>query len=612
MSPSSRTSRAIEQLSRSALFAGLSEQDLTAVRPVPEIICLTAGQTLMRQGDMDTDYYVLVKGRLSVVVRDGQGAIIARGRVVPGEGVGEMALMMNEPRSATVNATVDSELVRFTQENFLKLVETHPRTMMAIALLTMRRLKEQYTTRHQDAFRAIAIVPLEPDVDSAGLARELALQLSSFGRSTRVEPGFSGLDFSSAPDIEQGAKLAQLEHENRFTVYSCSGGMDGWSRHCAQTADLVLLCVGAASEPEPGLKIIPPLQGVRPDLLGRLDLIIVHGSEWNRACRTQNWIVRTAPAEFHHIRAGNRKDVSRLARIISGQAVNLVLSGGGAKSFSQIGALQAFAKAGIPIDRAAGSSMGAYVSAIYCYDGDLQALAVRTRDEIRQRRPTRDFTLPLLSLLTGRRLNAVASAICPDWRIEDLPLRYFCVSADLGQAGVVEHFDGSLCEALHASCALPGFAPPLLSKGRLLADGGILNNLPIDLMHRHFSGSIIAVDVAAYGTLQLPSKYELQSPSGFELLWDKINPFGKREPIPNIFDVLFRSATLSSELHGKRWGELAQLTVIPPVKEFKVTDFDRFDDFVEIGYRHTMEKLEAAEKDPVLKCKLWPGQVARE
>src|ERR1700739_399251 len=90
----------IEQLSRSPLFADVAQGELSRVRPAPELVRLPAGQTLIRQGDTDTDYYVLVKGRLSVFVRDGKGAVIARGRVYPGEGVGEMALLMNEPRSA--------------------------------------------------------------------------------------------------------------------------------------------------------------------------------------------------------------------------------------------------------------------------------------------------------------------------------------------------------------------------------------------------------------------------------------------------------------------------------------------------------------------------------
>jgi NTE family protein len=603
----SSVSPAIQQLSRSPLFADVDQQELSRVRPAPELIHLPAGETLMHQGDTDTDYYVLVKGRLSVFVRDNKGAIVARGRVYPGEGIGEMALLMNEPRSATVVARLDCDLVRFSHESYFNLLKIDPSVTLAIARLTMRRLKEQYAPRqHKEAFPSIAIVPLTEGIDAVALARELAIQLGVFGKSTSVDPGFAGLDFSSAPDVHQAEELGNVEKENLYTIYSCRGGMDPWSRYCMQQADLVVVCVAAGSEPEPGLKSVAPLQGLRPDLLGRFDLVMVHGSDWSRSPRTQEWIVRIAPTEYHHVRAANRKDLARLARIIVGRANNLVLSGGGAKSFSQFGVLRAFAEAGIPIDRAAGSSMGAYVSAVCCYDGDLDALATRTRNEVLQRRPAYDFTLPILSLLTGRRLNAVALAICPDWRIEDLPLRYFCLSADLGEAEVVEHFEGYLWEALRASCAFPGFAPPLLARGRLLADGGILNNLPIDVMNKHFSGSIIAVDVASYGTLRLSSKYELQCPTGFELLWDKIKPFGKREPIPSILEVLFRSATLNSELHGRRWREVADFIVVPPVKSYKVTDFNSFDELVETGYRHTMEKLEAAEKDPLLKAKLWP------
>src|SRR5258707_11315524 len=104
----SRISQAVEQLSRSPLFADVSQGELSRVRPAPQLIHLAAGQTLMRQGDTDTNYYVLVKGRLSVFVRDANGAIIAQGHVYPGEGVGEMALLMSEPRSATVVARLDS------------------------------------------------------------------------------------------------------------------------------------------------------------------------------------------------------------------------------------------------------------------------------------------------------------------------------------------------------------------------------------------------------------------------------------------------------------------------------------------------------------------------
>jgi predicted acylesterase/phospholipase RssA len=570
------------------------------------MIRLKAGETLIRQGDTDSDYYVLISGRLAVFVRDGQGAVVARGRVSPGESVGEMALLLDEPRSATVVARLDSELVHFPHKGFLNLVNAHPNAAMAIARLTVRRLQGIYSSRQKkESYPTIAVFSLTPGIDAGAIAHDLAAQLSTFGSSEIVKPGFAGLNFSDAPDFEQAARLTEVEERNLFTIYFATGGDDDWSRHCLQRSDLVLFCAGAGTEPKPGLESVAAFQQVDRNLVGRFDLLMVHAPDWNRQCGTQNWIARIAPVEHHHIRSGNRGDLARLGRIIAGTANNLVLSGGGAKSFAQLGALRAFAAAGIPIDRAGGSSMGAFVSALHCYNGSIDSLIRKTGEELKRHRPARDHTLPMISLLSGKRLLAVSTALCSDWIIEDLPLRFFCLSADLGDASQVEHFDGSVWTALRSSCALPGIAPPLLVGGRVLADGGILNNLPIDVMRRHFSGSTIAVDVAAYSQIRYGQKYEMQCPSGFEILRDKLNPFATKEPVPNILEILFRAATLSSQLHGQQSRETADLLITPPVQQFSVTDFDLFDELVEAGYRHTMSVLEATAKDPELKQKFW-------
>lgn len=601
-------SRAIQFLMRSTLLSEVSEEDLSRVNPPPEIVHLPAGKTLIRQGDTDCDYYVLIAGRLSVIVRDDRGKIVARGRVRPGEGVGEMALLMDEPRSATVIARLDSELVRFPHKGFLDLVNSNPRAAIAIARLTIRRLKELYVSSEQkETYSTIAIFPLTPGIDAAGMAGELAKELSAFGPSESVKPGFAELNFSAAPDFNQAAHLSEVEAQNRFTVYFTSGQADEWSRHCLGRADLVLFCVEAGQQPAAGLESTGPIHQLDRSLVGRFDLVMIHRSGWNRNCGTASWIAKVGPVEHHHIRAGDCVDLARLARIIAGTANNLVLGGGGAKSFSQLGSLRAFAEAGVPIDRVGGSSMGAFVAALQCYGGALESLIQSTREEIFRHRPARDRTLPLISLLSGKRLLAVSTAICRNWIIEDLPLRYFCISSDLGDASQVEHFDGSVGIALRSSCALPGVAPPLLIGGRVLADGGILNNLPIDVMRRNFSGNMIAVDVTANNPLRYGSKYEMQCPSGFEILWDKINPLRRKEPVPNILEILFRAATLGSQLHGRQSRATADLLISPPVRHFKVTDFDRFDELVEVGYRHTMEVLEAAEKDAALRSKLWPG-----
>lgn len=590
MTDSGQRNRAIKQLRKSPLLAGVSEEALLKIEPPPEIIRLRAGETLIRQGDTDSDYYVLIAGRLKVFIRNAHGGIAATGFVRPGEGVGEMALLMNEPRTATVVARLDSELVRFPQKSFLNLVETHPFAAMAIARMTIRRLQDQYKTRQRrERLSTIAIVPLGPGLDCNGLAADLAQQLSVVGRSAAIpENGFWGVGTES----EQGSRFEQIESANEYVVYAAKGLTDGWSRECLLRCDLVLLVVAAGSHPEPGFSSEAVFRGADRELLGRIDLLLVHGTGWERDCSTAEWIRCISPVEHHHVRTTHPEDVSRLARIVLGTANNLVMSGGGAKSFAQLGALRAFAEAGIPIDRAGGSSMGAFMAALHCHGGDFGAIVEQTRGEFLRRRPAKDFTLPLLSFLSGKRLAAVATAVCGTWQIEDMPYRYFCLSADLKAAELVEHFDGSVWTALRSSCALPGVAPPLLRQGQILVDGGVLNNLPVDVMSEHFSGALIAIDVIANSEISFGDKYEAQCPGGFELLMDRLNPFGEKHAHPSIMEVMFRSAVLSSQRQARIWRDRTDLLIQPPVQKFKVTDFDAFDQVVEAGYLHAVQVLE--------------------
>src|SRR5215471_17852225 len=107
---SEATERAIHYLVRSPLLQGVSERVLRLTTPPPEMISLRAGETLIRQGDQNTDYFLLVSGRLRVY-REQDGLMTLIGNVIPGEGVGEMALLSDEPRNTTVMARLDSEVV---------------------------------------------------------------------------------------------------------------------------------------------------------------------------------------------------------------------------------------------------------------------------------------------------------------------------------------------------------------------------------------------------------------------------------------------------------------------------------------------------------------------
>ncbi|MCI0366386.1 MAG: patatin-like phospholipase domain-containing protein [Phycisphaerales bacterium] len=571
--------KAILYLTRSPLLRGVSEEILRSLDPPPEVVFLRAGETLIRQGDESSDYFLLISGRLHVFAESEGGNLKPIVNILPGEGVGEVALLTNEPRSGTVIARLDSEVVRFPQSTFLVLAVNDPLAALSIARTVINRAKRQTEIgRKHAAFPAIAMLSLTPAVDPFPLALNLKRELGAYGRSECVASDFKG-------------DLDKLEEDFNFVIYAAGPRADAWSRKALVRADLVLLVVDVASTAEPGEIEGEMLGRMDRRVLGKLDLVLLHRDAWQRRSGAVRWLRRIHPDEHHHIRAGSAGDLARLARIIVGRANNVVLSGGGARAFAQIGALRALGEFRVPVDRIGGTSMGAAVAALRALDDGFDSAAQMMRRLFLQRRPATDYTLPLVSLLAGKKMLSIGLDVFTDWNIEDLPVRYFCISSDLGSGELIEHFDGPLWMGLRATTALPVVAPPFVKDGRMIVDGGVLNNLPIDVMREHFSGTLIAIDTSKHKPLFVDGRWDLTCPSGFEILKSKLDPFQPPGGLPSILEILRRSATLASERHAARARTQADLLIAPPVEKFSITDFACFDEIVENGYRHTVTLL---------------------
>ena len=152
--------------------------------------------------------------------------------------------------------------------------------------------------------------------------------------------------------------------------------------------------------------------------------------------------------------------------------------------------------------------------------------------------------------------------VCGEVRIEQLALDYFCVSADLLTAEVVVHRRGALADAVMASMSVPGIVPPVRHGGRLLVDGGILDNLPVDVMLDLDVGPVIAVDVMR------------RAPLG---------PGHGAPAIPSIHETLLRAGVLGSSRVSDRNRARAQLVIAPDVRGIGMLEFRRLDAIVEAG-----------------------------
>ena len=207
------------------------------------------------------------------------------------------------------------------------------------------------------------------------------------------------------------------------------------------------------------------------------------------------WLDALAPRALHMVRPGDvRRGVARAARRIAGRSVGIVFSGGGARAFAHIGVLDEFAAAGIEVDRVGGCSMGALIAAMYALGMEPDEIDARCYEEWVRRRPLTDYRVPRHSLIKGARIEAMLRRNLPGL-VEDLERDFFCVSGDLVSGELVVHRQGELCVAVGASMSLPGLVEPLRLDDRLLVDGGVLNNLPVDVMAERSEGPIVAVDV---------------------------------------------------------------------------------------------------------------------
>lgn len=598
---------AFDLLLKTDLLGGVPEDLLRGLDPPPEWVSVPMGETLIEQGQEGEAFFLLVHGRLRVFITDVNGVKKRVGEVLPGEGVGEMSLLTDDPTVASIRAMHDCELVRFSRDSYKQLMEHSPEAALQITRTVIKRLRSGLTEqRDKLPYASIAILPIGADIDISRFVNILSKQLSDFAPVSIFNPDDLGSSHnhmvhstkSLSPETNRKIikKLMAFEAENTIVLYPADYEPTEWTRLCLRQADLVLVVSSVDSDPSLTEAEISLIDQLDADLAPRIELVLLHPEEWRHHCGTNRWLEPRKAVEFHHLRAWSEPDFARLARIVTGNAINLVLGGGGARGFSQIGVLRALMEAGVPIDRVAGTSMGSLIGALFAQGHSIEDITKVNRKIWLEGKPLSDYTFPLISILRGRRLHNLVKNALHDWKVEDLPITFFCVSSNLTSADLMIHDHGALWEGVRASGSLPGGGPPMFLRGNILVDGGVLNNLPGDLMIERFDGAIIAVDVSQQDPLTIPEKF-YETPSGWRILFNKLNPFENTFQVPGIFEILYRTATLSSDRLLKQTLDRVDFLMVPPVGQFSIASLGKMEQIIDTGYRYAIKQLHG-ELDP--------------
>ena len=556
------------------LFSGLEGSALGAIAERLEVHWYAAGSDLFCQGEEADALYVLLSGALAILREKPGEPSTWVGQALAGETVGEMALLSGKPRSATVRAQRDSEVLRFKKSDFEALMTVEAAAMLQIARVAFQRLEAAMAQAPRARFgRTFALVPATPETDVRAFGDDLAAALARYGRVGIVRKA-DGEHMSSA-------WFHQQEQQHDFLLYLAEASAGPWFELCHRQSDEALQLVNSKFEPEALARITR-----KPDPLKRIRVVLLHGGAV-RAGRTQPWRDHFSGALHCHVR--DIEDIRRLARVLTGHATGLVLSGGGARGFAHLGVVRALREHGLQIDQIGGTSIGAIMGAGVAMEWSDEELYQRYHRCFVATNPLGHFTIPFIALVAGRKTTSLMKREFAATQIEDLPLPFYCVSANLTRGTINEHHDGPLWRALRATVAIPGILPPVFANGEVLVDGGVINNLPVDVMRRELHGSVIGVDIAGDHAITAGVE-EADLPALWRMAQDW---FRGHRPRPTILQILLRSGMVNSASSAEQNRKNSTLMLKPPVEGVELLDWQAFDRAINIGYRYTRDLLDS-------------------
>ncbi len=276
--------------------------------------------------------------------------------------------------------------------------------------------------------------------------------------------------------------------------------------------------------------------------------------------------------------------------------VGLVLSGGGARGFAHVGVLKVLEENRVPVDYIGGASIGGLIGALYAMgktpaeieeligtlDWDRLFVSSTSFDNLsfRRKEDRRNIPgpIPLRGKLTDLKLPTAFNSgheigllfdrvTLPYARIDDfdkLPIPFRTVATNMVNGASEELKSGSLSRSLRATMSIPGVFAPIEIDGRILSDGGLVNNIPTNVVKAMGADILIVVNIETR--------------------------LADRESLESLIGVLAQTINIATAENSRRSLQQADLIIAPDMKDFGSTSFSSSEEIIELGYDGAKEK----------------------
>jgi NTE family protein len=524
------------------------------------LLAVPAGSWLIRAGAPPGSAYVVRRGRLVIELA---GQVVRE--LGPGEVIGELALLTGEARSAGVRARRDSTVLEIPRAAFEDVLASDAAASRMLLTQIAQRLRTAGGTATDEGTpqpTVVAVVGMHPGSRAAEVAHLIGRRLAVHHRV-------------AAPGVVDPEGLERAERDHDRVVLVADGADAGaalaWRDFCLRQADAVVL-VAQGDAP-------PPAEPVTPAPARSPDLVLVGGQAGPD--RRASWVAVTDAWQLTVVDGDLATGLRPLADRLAGRSLGLTLAGGGARAFAHVGVLRELEDAGLHVDRVSGSSIGAVIAGLHASGRVGDELEEVCYAEFVRRRPFSDWTLPSHSLAKGRRMRDGLHRVFGDAVFEGLPRQLHSVSTDLVTRSRQVHRRGRVADAVNASAHLPVLFPPIPGEdGRLLIDGGVLDNLPVDLLTERDEGPVVAVNISMGGGGGSGGRSRTGRPR-----------------VPALGETLLRTMMIGSGGAVSAAREQGAWVVTPPTLGVGLLEFHQLDRMVEAGRAAARALLEQAGGD---------------
>jgi len=563
-------SRAVAVLRNIPVLAGVSDGVLAELGAHLVRTEIDAGEWLFRVGEPSDSLYVVESGRLAVMDESG-GLVREIGRGSP---LGELGVIAGEPRSASVMAVRDSALWRMSSDAFWQLFDDQPAFQRALLGSVSSLLRASHAIDRDRRLRVFAVIPSSERAPLEEATAALEQALRKFGSVAVVRD--DGSNGASRRDLAEryGPALDRAEQHNDWVILAGSQG-ETWRDFATTQADRIVIVAG---DPEPPSWLAEPLADPTDLVLCTPHINYVA------------WWDAVDPASQVHVGSHpTAPELAPLARRLAGRSIGIVLSGGGARGLAHLGVYEELLNSGVHLDRFGGTSAGALGAAVGAMGMTPEEATEALRRYVVQPKVLSDYTVPIVSLIRAGRIETFGQAVFGDTLIEELPKSVYTVSADMVSGTAVIHRRGSLWTAVRASISIPGVMPPVPHGDQLLVDGGLLNNIPADIMAVSPDGPIICVDLRR--SYAPSSGFSIASMHPPTIVRQVIT--GTTAALPSLQETLMRAVDLAASYVD--YEHLPHVTAVirPEVSHIGILNLGEIDSAIEAGRVATRAVLEA-------------------